>query len=107
MTRMVHVWHTVRIRCWDPICTTDRDLALMPNDVRQGLPSERVPADMRAPYDGVKPVFFGHYWMTGKPAVQTATCACVDYSAAKSGPLVAYRWDGEPLLDDANFTYAD
>ena len=102
-----HVRHNVRIRWWDPIGTTYRDLALMPNDVRQGLPSERVPADMRAPYDGVKPVFFGHYWMAGEPAVQTATCACVDYSAAKSGPLVAYRWDGEPLLDGANFTYAD
>jgi len=48
-------------------------------------------------------VFFGHYWMTGTPKLQTPTAACVDYSAAKDGPLVAYRWDGEPTLDTANF----
>ena len=25
------------------------------------------------------------------------------YSAAKKGPLVAYRWNGEPTLTDAQF----
>ena len=41
------------------------------------------------------PVIFGHYWFTGNPAVISPSFACVDYSAAKDGPLVAYRWDGE------------
>jgi len=54
-------------------------------------------------YDNVKLVFFGHYWMTGQPVQQSSTAACVDYSAAKEGPLAAYRWDGEPQLNDGNF----
>ena len=29
--------------------------------------------------------------------------ACVDYSAGKGEPLVAYRWDGEDTLDKAKF----
>jgi hypothetical protein len=43
-------------------------------------------------------VIFGHYWFTGTPAVISPRVACVDYSAAKDGPLVAYRWDGESEL---------
>ena len=30
----------------------------------------------------------------------------MDYSAAKSGPLVAYRWDGEEELDQGKFVAA-
>jgi hypothetical protein len=29
--------------------------------------------------------------------------ACVDYSAGKGGPLVAYRWDGEEELRNDRF----
>lgn len=46
-------------------------------------------------YDQRKPVFFGHYWMQGAPVLQAEQMACVDYSAGKGGPLVAYRWSGE------------
>ena len=49
------------------------------------------------------PVFIGHYWMSGKPELQSPKVACVDYSAAKDGPLVAYRWDGEQELDESRF----
>ena len=77
--------------------------ALLPDDIRERLPATPLVTDSRTPYDNAKPVFFGHYWMTGVPAMQTATAACVDYSAAKDGPLVAYRWDGEPTLDNSNF----
>ena len=38
--------------------------------------------------------------------MQTPTVACVDYSAAKDGPLVAYRWDGEQELDASRFVEA-
>jgi Calcineurin-like phosphoesterase len=44
------------------------------------------------------PVVFGHYWFTGKPEVISPRFACLDYSAARDGPLVAYRWDGEAEL---------
>ena len=52
------------------------------------------------------PVFIGHYWMSGKPELQSPKVACVDYSAAKDGPLVAYRWDGEQELDASRFVEA-
>jgi hypothetical protein len=29
--------------------------------------------------------------------------ACVDYSAGKGGPLVAYQWSGETELVDEHF----
>ncbi len=46
------------------------------------------------------PVCVGHYWFNGRPVVQTPKLACLDWSAAKGGPLVAYRWDGESELRD-------
>jgi len=78
----------------------------MPEEARQQLPEIPIAADMRTPYDDTKPVFFGHYWMTGKPILQSPRVACVDYSAGKGGPLVAYRWAGEPSLDESNFVSA-
>ncbi len=51
-------------------------------------------------------MFIGHYWMTGHPGLQSPRVACVDYSAAKGGPLVAYRWDGEQELDERHFVAA-
>lgn len=44
------------------------------------------------------PVFVGHYWLTGTPKPLATNVACTDYSVAKGGKLVAYRWDGEPTL---------
>ena len=54
------------------------------------------------PHDDRLPIFIGHYWLEPKrPAPLTATVACLDYSVAGGGPLVAYRWDGErqPLAE--------
>ena len=106
-----HVFHDkdghprrhVRIRWWDTRASSYRDLAVMPEDLRERLPDMPILLDPRTPCDHAKPVFFGHYWMTGVPALQSATTACVDYSAAREGPLVAYRWDGEPQLDAGKF----
>ena len=49
------------------------------------------------------PVFVGHYWLTGTPKPLTTNVACTDYSVAKGGKLVAYRWDGEPTLREEKF----
>jgi len=52
-----------------------------------------------------KPVFVGHYWLRGKPEVQSQNIACLDYSAGKGGHQVAYRWGkGDNALIDSNFT---
>ena len=45
----------------------------------------------------------GHYWETGTPTVLGVRAACVDYSAGKGGPLVAYQWSGETELTDEHF----
>jgi|APTNR8051073442_1049403.scaffolds.fasta_scaffold02972_2 hypothetical protein len=50
-----------------------------------------------------KPVFFGHYWLSGTPMLFRHNVCCLDYSVAKEGPLVAYRFDGERELDAAKF----
>ncbi len=54
------------------------------------------------PRDAV-PMFVGHYWLTGTPTPLAANVACTDYSVAKGGKLVAYRWDGERVLSADKF----
>ena len=45
-----------------------------------------------------RPLFIGHYWCEGIPALPAPNIACLDYSAARYGRLVAYRFDGESRL---------
>jgi hypothetical protein len=52
-----------------------------------------------------KPVFFGHYWLKGTPALYRHNVCCLDYSVAKGGDLVAYRWNGEQELHAENLVY--
>ena len=59
----------------------------------------------RRPVDGA-PVFVGHYWLSGPPVLESLKVACLDWSAARDGPLVAYRWDGETELDSRHFVQA-
>lgn len=51
-----------------------------------------------------KPIFFGHYWLEDNfPLIQSDNVVCLDYSIAKGGNLVAYRWKGESKLDNSHF----
>lgn len=101
-----HARHSVRIRWWDDHAVTYRELAMLPPPERERLPALPVAGRSRVRYDNAKPVFFGHYWMSGAPAPLSPHAACVDYSAGRGGPLVAYRWDGEPELDARHFVSA-
>lgn len=51
------------------------------------------------------PLFIGHYWCEGIPALPARNIACLDYSAVKFGRLVAYRWSGESHLDADHFVW--
>jgi len=93
----------VRTCWWDPTAVTYRSAALLSPALREALPDTPIPDYARVTTLDSKPVFFGHYWMTGTPALQSPSCACVDYSAGKGGPLVAYRFDGESILSAAKF----
>jgi hypothetical protein len=50
------------------------------------------------------PVFFGHYWIpeTAKRAPLRHNIFCLDYSAGKQGPLVAFRFNG-PMPEEWEF----
>ncbi len=93
--------HEVRVRWWQDDLSTYRKAAIGPTDDMEMIPNSPMPAEWRAhPYAG-PPVIFGHYWFSGKPEVISERFACLDFSVAKGGPLVAYRWDGEAALNDA------
>ncbi|WP_110665967.1 metallophosphoesterase [Salinicola halophilus] len=51
------------------------------------------------------PLFVGHYWCRGVPAVVRDNIACLDYSAIDAGRLVAYRWSGETSLTADRFVW--
>ncbi|MEW5057197.1 MAG: metallophosphoesterase [Cycloclasticus sp.] len=54
-----------------------------------------------------KPLFVGHYWLDEEvPSLCADNCACLDYSIARQGKLVAYQWRGECILSADNFTWA-
>lgn len=50
------------------------------------------------------PLFLGHYWLEAeKPELQRTNVICLDYSIAKEGMLVAYRWNEGEEINTANF----
>ena len=63
------------------------------------LPSDPIPSDNPQPYQDEIPLFFGHYWCSETHEIVAQHAICVDYSAGKGGPLKAYRWDGEKVID--------
>ncbi len=98
-----------RMNWWSSDATSLADLAYIPPGTTtiDGLPYPPLSSDPIdrpvAPYIDDIPVFYGHYWMPkDETPMKTAdSTICVDYSAAKGGPLVAYRWSlGEELSDD-------
>ena len=49
-------------------------------------------------YDSDIPVFFGHYWLSGKPENPNSMAICLDYSVARKGHLVAYQFDEKNFM---------
>jgi Calcineurin-like phosphoesterase len=92
----------VRVRWWDHTSTTYRSAAMLSPAERALLPDLPIPDHAR--FEAVlKPTFFGHYWLTGAPLLQSKRAVCIDYSAGNDGPLVAYRFNGERDLSVENF----
>jgi len=52
-----------------------------------------------------RPVFFGHYWLSGTPQLLRKNVCCLDFSVAKHGYLTAYRFDGEKELSNEKFVF--
>lgn len=98
-----HPRHDVRTQWWREDAKTYRDLAVVEDDQRAGIPELPLPDHYApTPVEG-SPVFVGHYWLKGPLTRRDPKVACLDFSAAGGGPLVGYRWCGEAEIDDANF----
>ena len=85
------VRHHVRLKWWNSDARTWRQVAMSVPDINQ-LPDTPLSDDLSTAIypDGDTPVFFGHYWMSGNPELQSANALCLDYSAGADGPLVTY-----------------
>jgi Calcineurin-like phosphoesterase len=95
----------VRLRWWQPDLKNYREAAIGPAAEIENVPDVALPESaLLGKYTGV-PVIFGHYWFSGDPTVISPKFACVDFSAAYEGPLVAYRWDGERELSTAKLAW--
>jgi hypothetical protein len=95
-----------RVRWWDNEAITYRQAALLGDGLCEQLPDLPIPMHLRSCQVTEKPVFIGHYSLGGSPELLTDQIACVDYGAGHSGPLCAYRWDGETTLDTKKFCLA-
>ncbi len=86
-----------RYRWWTDGNGTYRTMCEVPSGI--DLPDIPIPNPPVQPYGDDVPVMFGHYWRQWHTIDLTDRTACLDYSAVKGGPLVAYRWSGEAILD--------
>lgn len=92
----------VRIRWWeDPEGRTYREHSLHQSaGLPEALVNDRRHADGFIYPERERPVFFGHYWLKyPHPAIMRNNICCLDFSVAKEGALMAYRFDGEDELD--------
>ncbi|RKF15385.1 metallophosphoesterase [Roseovarius spongiae] len=93
----------VRLQWWNAGARTWPDIAIsvpFMDDLRDvPLPGKMMARTYPA---RERPVFFGHYWLSGDPVLQAPNALCLDYSAGKDGPLVTYELhpDEESLSPD-------
>lgn len=100
-----HQHGDVRLASWRHEATTLAEVALVPKGQEEQLVGLELPADWsKTPIEGA-PVFIGHHWFAGRPRIESARLAVVDWSAGTTGPLVAYRWDGEEDLNSDRFVW--
>lgn len=101
-----------RIRWWvNPATASLQDLSLQPGVI---MPAgcDVAPEIRKRSYYGEneRPVFFGHYWLTGEPHLMRHNVCCLDFSVARykgGGRLACYRFDGEQQLDENKFVWVN
>lgn len=103
-----HERHAMRTKWYESAAQkTYRGYALTADPDLPDDPIQESVARLATPYPAdAPPVFFGHYWLRAEvPAALAPNVACLDYSVAKGGMLVAYRWDGEKQLSSSKFAW--
>ena len=97
----------VRTAWWrDPTAATCNDYYLEPIETLANQPVDVAALPEASYYRDETPVFFGHYWLRGEPRLLTPHSVCLDYSVARGGELVGYRWHGEQVLTPAGLVRA-
>lgn len=91
--------NAARVRWWEPELPTYRQAAIGPPSLTEAVLDIEFPVSQRPVAYSGRPVFLGHYCLTGKPRVLSDCTACLNYSIGNVSPLMAYRWDGEETLD--------
>jgi len=101
--------HEVHIKWWAENIQTYQQAAVHEIESLQNQPSINLPVNFKSTgYETAQiPVFFGHYWFTGDTFPISNNVACLDYSAAGDGPLVAYAWEQPHDLQGKNFIRSD
>lgn len=98
-----HKHGEARLAVWRDGVTRLRELALVPSGNEDTVPDIPIPEDIKVGAVKGAPIFIGHHWFSGNPAIETPKVACLDWSVAKDGLLVAYRWNGESELTNTAF----
>ncbi len=84
-------------------------MAFVSKDVYSQIPAHDLKNNPVPEYDNEKPVFVGHYWLSGIPQKLTDFIACLDYSIAGDlthGKLTAYRFNRhDSTLNDKQFCW--
>jgi hypothetical protein len=97
----------IRIKWWEnPLEMTYKSICVEP---LENLPEIPVDSNALSSNDYYSPndkkVFFGHYWLKGEPILYMDNICCLDFSVAKGGKLMAYRFDEETSLENVKITY--
>jgi hypothetical protein len=103
-----HFRDWARIRWWDESATSLSKAAMVAAGTQileadhtpASLPDDPIAEEHRFVFDSDVPVIFGHYWWSAKQGITSDRALCIDFSIAKQGELVAYRWDGETTLSE-------
>ena len=97
----------IRTKWWEnPLEMTYKSISVEPLENLPEIPVNANALDSIDYYlSNDKKVFFGHYWLKGEPTLYKDNICCLDYSVAKGGKLIAYRFDEESILENAKITY--
>ena len=96
-----HRRSNMRIQWWREPQGTYQDMAMVSSNDRENIPSIAIEPNAFTAFKVHCPTFIGHYWLTPDQGIKPMDdkIVCLDYSAGKGGPLVAYRIN----VGDTNF----
>ena len=100
-TFRTHFWAEEPVTYGDVVFQPDN----LPGSLEDRVLSDAEKAQLLHYQRSERPLFIGHYWCEGVPALVAPNIACLDYSAVKYGKLACYRYSGELRLDASNFVW--